>query len=141
MKKIILVLILFFASGHAVFSNIKKSNTNEFFLDGYKKYALARCITNNYEQMGVEFNKLSLKDYTMGFIDVEEGFALSSDNNNVLDIFIKKNTGDFHKPKHIEGDLAQLNMVIYNCIDFYHSKNLDIFLKKIISIKMKEQER
>ena len=127
-----LVFSLFLASGDATCSNGNTLNTHEHLLDNYKTYSLARCITNNYEKMGLNFNNPPLKDYTMGFIDIEEGLAFSSDKNNALDMFIKIKTDNFHKPRQTEGDLAQLNMVIYDCVDFYHSRELDVLLNNLI---------
>ncbi|MDV1269422.1 hypothetical protein VC562_24000 [Citrobacter freundii] len=71
----------------------------------------------------------------MGFIDIEEGLAFSSDKNNALDMFIKSKTDNFYKTRQTEGDLAQLNMVIYDCVDFYHSTELNVFLNNLISKK------
>lgn len=132
-----LVFFLFFSPGYAICSNGNVLNTYEHLLDNYKTYSLARCITNNYKKMGIDFNKLPLKDYTMGFIDIEEGLAFSSDKNNALDMFIKSKTDNFYKTRQTEGDLAQLNMVIYDCVDFYHSRELDALLNSLISKKTK----
>lgn len=63
-----LVFFLFFAPGYAICSNGNVLNTYEHLLDNYKTYSLARSITNNYKKMGIDFNKLPLKDYTMGFM-------------------------------------------------------------------------
>ncbi|HGB4760508.1 TPA: hypothetical protein ACIVKV_004627, partial [Salmonella enterica subsp. enterica serovar Javiana] len=52
---------------------------------------------------------------------------------NPLASFIENKTGDFYKTRQAYGDLASANMVIYDCIDFYHSKELNVFLRKIIS--------
>ncbi|ECA8973238.1 hypothetical protein JK365_22405 [Salmonella enterica subsp. enterica serovar Ceyco] len=86
--------------------------------------------------MGVHFSDYPLKDYTMGFIDIEKGFAFSTNKNNVLDLFIRSETDGFYKPKKTEGDLAGLNMVIYDCVDFYHSRKLSVFLNDTLSEKM-----
>lgn len=118
-------------------ANGKERNIPDVFLADYKTYALARCIRNNYEKMGVHFNDYTLKDYTMGFIDIENGFAFSTNKNNALDLFIRTETDEFYRPKKSEGDLAGLNMVIYDCIDFYHSKKLKVFLNDALSEKMK----
>ncbi|HCE8851806.1 TPA: hypothetical protein N2Q63_000347, partial [Citrobacter freundii] len=69
------------------------------------------------------------------FIDIEEGLAFSSDKNNALDMFIKNKTDNFYKTRQTEGDLAQLNMVIYDCVDFYHSTELNVLLNNLISKK------
>lgn len=134
MCKFVISFVLFFVC--ALCSNGEEFNVNEKLLDNYKTYSLARCIINNYEKMGVTFNKLPLKDYSMGFIDVEEGFALSSDRNNVLDVFVKDKTDDFYKPRQAGGDLSHSNMVIYDCVDFYHSIELDVFLNNLILKKV-----
>ena len=130
-----LVFFLFFVPRYAICSNGNDLNIHEHLLDNYKTYSLARCITNNYKKMGIDFNKLPLKDYTMGFIDIEEGLAFSSDKNNALDMFIKSKTDNFYKTRQTEGDLAQLNMVIYDCVDFYHSTELNVLLNNLISKK------
>lgn len=109
-------------------------------LKEYKKFSLAKCIENNYKKMGVDFQKLPLKDNTAGFIDMDLGLAFYRDKDNVLASFIEKQTGDFYKPKDTRGDLASANIVIYECIDFYQSNELDVFLRRIISRKMTDDK-
>lgn len=109
-----------------------KSVTNDEIVNNYKVYSLARCVTDNYKRMGVDFNKLSLKDNTLGFIDMDNGLAFSAEQNNELDAFIKNKTEKFYRPKQVSGDLASINLVIYDCMDFYHSNELSVFLNELI---------
>ncbi|MGF6189730.1 hypothetical protein [Serratia sp. 2723] len=101
-------------------------------INDYRVYSLARCIVDNYKKMGVDFNKSPLKDGTMGFIDLDNGLAFSAERNNELDKFIEVNTGHFYQPKQPSGDLASVNLVVYDCMGFYHSKELKQFLKTLI---------
>lgn len=82
--------------------------------------------------MGVDFTTSKLRDTTTGFIDVEEGLGFSSDKNNSLDTYIKNKTENFYKPKQTEGDLAKVNLVIYDCATFSQSKELSAFLSALI---------
>lgn len=127
-----LLCFLFLISGCGVCSTKNEYSIPNKSLSDYKIYSLARCITNNYINMGVDFDKLHLKDYTMGFIDIEDGFAFSAKKGNALDVFIKNKTDDFYQPKQTEGDLAAINLVIYDCTVFSQSKEVDIFLKELI---------
>ena len=45
---------------------------------------------------------------------------------------IKEKTGNFYKPSTDRGDLASAKLIMYRCVDFYHSKELDVYLRKII---------
>ncbi|WP_407731125.1 hypothetical protein ACJJVG_12360 [Pseudocitrobacter faecalis] len=80
--------------------------------------------------MGVDFDKLPRHNNTYGYIDV--GMAFSSKRDNVLAWYIKVKTGNFYKPSTDRGALASANLIMYRCVDFYHSKELDVFLRKII---------
>jgi hypothetical protein len=104
-------------------------------LDEYKTYSLARCITNNYSSMGVKLGNTSIADYTMGFIDIEEGYALGVSKDNQLDNYIREKTAEFHKPKQTQGDASKTNLVIYDCVDFYKSDDLDSFLGKLLKYR------
>lgn len=101
-------------------------------LEEYKIFSLGKCITGNYEQMGVDFDKLPYHDNTYGYIDIDVGLAFYSKRDNVLARYIKEKTGNFYKPSTDRGDLASANLIMYRCVDFYHSKELDVFLRKII---------
>ncbi|RXO32062.1 hypothetical protein D0525_23925 [Salmonella enterica] len=135
MNKYVLFLFLFNFVYAARSGENKQENMIESLVD-YKTYSLARCITNNYSKMGVDFNNLPLHDYTMGFIDVEKWFAFNATKDNTLDVFIRNKTDHFYKPAQVVGDLARSNLVIYNCVNFYQSKELDVFLRDLISKKI-----
>ncbi|HIA4031645.1 TPA: hypothetical protein ACWQBO_005068 [Escherichia coli] len=140
MKAIFFIFCIFFMGNSLLYSEAKASES-ESTLDDYKIFTLAKCIASNYEKMGVDFTKLPLKDNTMGFIDIDAGLAFYRNKDNALASFINKKTGDFYRPKQTSGDLASSNMVIYDCVNFYHSKELDVFLKKIIHERTVEIER
>ncbi|EHG0014613.1 hypothetical protein J1K50_002859 [Salmonella enterica subsp. enterica serovar Magwa] len=130
--RFILFIMMFFLGGASGYASSEKSISKEL-LSEYKKFSLAECIEKNYEKMGVVFTKLPLKDNTRGFIDMDMGLAFYRNKYNPLASFIENKTGGFYKPRQAYGDLASANMVIYDCIDFYHSKELNVFLRKIIS--------
>ncbi|SQI36397.1 Uncharacterised protein [Leminorella richardii] len=107
--------------------------TPETLLKEYKIYSLARCITNNYEKMGVDFKKLPLTDGTMGFIDIDMGLGFNAEKNNALNAFIEAKTGEFYKPlRQSGGDLRTTNMVIYRCVEFSQSGELERVLRGLI---------
>ena len=101
-------------------------------LDEYKTFSLGKCINTNYAKMGIDFNKVPLHDNTYGYIDIDAGLGFYSKRNNVLARYIEEKTGDFYKPSTQQGDLASANMVMYKCVDFFHSRALDAFLRKIL---------
>jgi hypothetical protein len=82
--------------------------------------------------MGVDFDKLPYHNNTYGYIDIDVGMASSSKRDNVLARYIKEKTGNFYKPSTDRRDLASANLIIYRCVDSYHSKKLDVYLRKII---------
>lgn len=115
--------------------------TPETLLKEYKIYSLARCITNNYEKMGVDFRTLPLTDGTVGFIDIDMGLAFAADPDNALDAFIEAKTGDFYKPlRQSGGDLRTTNMVIYRCANFSQSGELEGVLKGLIAKEWAAQQ-
>lgn len=84
----------------------------------------------------MDFGKLPYHDNTYGYIDIDAGLAFYSKRDNVLARYIKEKTGNFYKPSTERGDLASTNLIMYRCVDFYHSKELDVFLRKIIYQKL-----
>ncbi|WP_380177458.1 hypothetical protein [Kalamiella sp. sgz302252] len=131
MKNIVLVLGLFFCSYAASAEGSGGVDLADAIKD-YRIYSLARCINNNYREMVVDFSKQSPVDNTIGFIDIDKGYAFSINKNNNLDRFIKEETKNFFRPKHKSGDLSTINLVIYDCVNFYHSKKLNDFLKELL---------
>ena len=131
MRGVVIFLSLAFYTWCASAGENGQLNLDKTISD-YRVYSLARCITDNYKKMGVDFNKLPVKDNTTGFIDIDNGLAFSSERDNELDKFIEVNTGHFYQPKQQGGDLASINLVIYDCMNFYHSKELKQFLKTLI---------
>jgi len=127
---IVFLSFAFFLCEVSAAENQKVSNDST--VNNYMTYALARCITDNYKKMGADFNRLSVKDNTMGFIDMDNGMAFSAEQNNELDAFIRNKTVKFYQPKQESADLASVNLVIYDCVGFYHSKELNIFLNELI---------
>ncbi|WP_347254778.1 hypothetical protein [Leminorella grimontii] len=132
-KTLLLLSLLFCTWAGGALANEPKALTAQELLKEYKTYSLARCITENYKSMGVDFGKLPLKDGTQGFIDIELGYALTAEQNNALNAFIKDKTDGFYKAKQSEGDLARVNLVIYDCVGFSQSEELEGVLEKLIA--------
>lgn len=142
MKNKFLLFLGLLISGSAICAteNESEMSMSEKLVANYKIYSVAQCITHNYTRMGVDFSKLKLKDYTMGFIDLEDGLAFNAKPDNALNAFINSKTGHFYQPKQPEGDLAAANLVIYQCVEFSQSKELDIFLTDLILKKTQIME-
>lgn len=132
-KTFLLLSLMLYAWAGGALANEPKALTAQELLKEYKTYSLARCITENYKSMGVDFGKLPLKDYTQGFIDIELGYAFNAEQNNALNAYIKDKTGGFYKAKQSEGDLARVNLVIYDCVEFSRSKGLEGVLEGLIA--------
>ncbi len=78
MKAIFFYILYFFLwEIHCYIQRLKPVNQKVLWMI-IKIFALAKCITSNYEKMGVDFTKLPLKDNTMGFIDIDAGLAFLS---------------------------------------------------------------
>ncbi len=133
-KVSLLFLLLFTTSGMCAVQNGELTKS----IDEYRTYTLARCIKNNYINMGVDFDKARLRDVTTGFIDMEEGVAFSAEKDNKLDAFIESKTRNFYVPKQQTGDLASKNLVIYDCVHFSKSSELGVFLKELLARKVEE---
>lgn len=133
MKKFKYIIVFFlYASLISQVIAAEKFNVSEKTLNDYRTYSLARCISNNYKSMGIDFNKSHIKDFTMGFIDIEEGFAFSAEKDNALDSYISNKTKKFYLPKQAEGDLSNVNLVIFDCVEFSQSKELNTVLRDLI---------
>ncbi|MCA6068707.1 hypothetical protein JI747_016180 [Chryseobacterium sp. RG1] len=116
--KIINIVLLFF------FNAILSAQTE---VGNLKKYSLHKCLSSNYKKADPSFVS---HDYSASYI-----FQLKKadyNNLNSIDTFVDKTTGDYYKRGVMENlEDANANYIFWYCMDFYQSKELDSFIKKI----------
>lgn len=81
----------------------------------------------------MNFDTLPLKDNTQGLVfemDKENILALEG---RPVQKYIDEKTQLFYKPKQSDGELANLNLIVFDCVDFSNSTELNVFLEKTIS--------
>lgn len=88
-----------------------------------KDFSLYKCLANNYKKFGINHNDsstLSSKYTPDEWLKINE--------------FIENKTADYYKEIsiiHLEnGDNKAMNSIFSKCINFYHSRELNLFLEK-----------
>lgn len=123
--KIIAVFILI---GNILYSQSKEIQT-------VKKYALQKCLKENYNSIDSTFTS---HDYSASYI-VQIKNADPNILNKVNDFTIK-NTSQYYKMGVSENlEDSKANYVFWHCMDFYESKELDNYIRKIIGIVPKKK--
>lgn len=123
MKRIILTLFLLtdnFSYAKTFYNNLTSQN---YYMLNAKDFSLYKCLENNHNKIGIAHNDSSTlsNKYTP-----DEWLKINE--------FIKNKTDDYYKEVsiiHLEdrGDKT-MNSIFSKCINFYHSKELELFLKK-----------
>ncbi|HFZ0582122.1 hypothetical protein ACU6ZO_05840 [Klebsiella aerogenes] len=127
MKAIAVICLLYlFLFSHDSFSETITPDMD--MLQQYRAYSLTKCIKDNYTKMGVDFSSLPLKDHTMGLIFEMDPQGILGTNERYFEKYIEDKTKFFYQPKQSSGDLAQSNLVIYDCLSFSQSKELEEFI-------------
>ncbi|WP_326981065.1 hypothetical protein VUJ46_12335 [Chryseobacterium sp. MYb264] len=114
------------------FSTIITAQTENVIL---KKYALHKCLSNNYKNADPSFVS---HDYSASYI-----FQIKKadyNNLNAIDAFVDKTTGDYYKRGVLENlEDANANYIFWYCMDFYESKELDSYIKKLVGVALKKK--
>jgi hypothetical protein len=97
-----------------------------------KKYAFNQCIVLNYSKIDSTFYK-TYKDASGVQISIDGNFLEDVDlKNKIIDYTIAV-TGLYYSQKNnLHFESGDKNIIFCNCFDFYESKELDKFVKKLI---------
>ncbi|MGH1516438.1 hypothetical protein [Chryseobacterium sp. JK1] len=114
------------------FSTIITAQTESVIL---KKYALHKCLSNNYKNADPSFIS---HDYSASYM-----FQIKSADYsklNLLDKHIEKTTSDYYKMGITENlEDSKANYIFWHCMDFYESKELDNYIRKLIGVTPKKK--
>ncbi|WP_123868055.1 hypothetical protein [Chryseobacterium lactis] len=100
-----------------------------------KKYAFNRCLQYNYSKIDSTFYDV-YKDGSGVKSSVIGKFIEDQDlKNKVNDYTIAKTNEYYSKKNNLHFESGDKNTITYDCFDFYESKELDGFIKKMIGIK------
>jgi len=97
-----------------------------------KKYAFNQCIVLNYSKIDSTFYK-TYKDASGVQISIDGNFLEDVDlKNKIIDYTIAV-TGLYYSQKNnLHFESGDKNIIFCNCFDFYESRELDIFIKKLL---------
>lgn len=119
------ILIIVLTLSNVLFGQNKKE------IHIIKKYAMYKCLMNNYSQADLTFKS---HDYTASYV-----FQIEKVDYNLLDKidkYVLDNTSSFYKDgisENLEDEKA--NYICWKCIDFFESKKLEKYIKKITNYK------
>lgn len=129
MKKIIGVFFIGIFNVMLFSQNIKNKDL--------KIYALSSCIQDNYKRID---DKFMSADMTNSFI-FQDLSNLSINQLSLFKKFITENTNNYYEElPNKEYEIEKANLIIYKCVKFYESKELDNYIKKLLKEKSKEEE-
>ncbi|PQA91162.1 hypothetical protein B0A69_18070 [Chryseobacterium shigense] len=114
------------------FSTIITAQTESVIL---KKYALHKCLSDNYKSADPSFIS---HDYSASYM-----FQIkNADYNklNLLDKHIEETTSDYYKMGITENlEDSKANYIFWHCMDFYESKELNNYIRKLIGVTTKKK--
>ncbi|ATN05134.1 MULTISPECIES: hypothetical protein [Chryseobacterium] len=100
-----------------------------------KKYSLHKCLANNYKLADPSFNS---HDYSASYM-----FQIKNADYKKLeqlDQYIEKTTSNYYKAATAENlEDGKANYIFWSCMDFYESKGLDGFIKKLTGVARKKK--
>ncbi|MEZ0128539.1 hypothetical protein AB9T88_01480 [Flavobacterium sp. LBUM151] len=97
-----------------------------------KKFAFNKCLSYNYQKIDSTFYK-TYKDASGIQISLNGNFLEDDElKNKIIDYTIAV-TGLYYSQKNnLHLETGDKNIVFCNCFDFYESKDLDKFIKKLL---------
>ena len=97
-----------------------------------KKFAFNKCLNYNYQKLDSSFYK-TFKDASGVQISIDGNFLEDVDlKNKIIDYTIAV-TGLYYSQKNnLHFESGDKNIIFCNCFDFYESRELDIFIKKLL---------
>lgn len=115
--------------GNTIYSQSKEE------IQTVKKYALQKCLKENYNSIDPTFIS---HDYSASYI-VQIKNADPNILNKINDFTIK-NTSQYYKMGVAENlDDSKANYVFWHCMNFYESKELDNYVRKLIGVIPKKE--
>lgn len=97
-----------------------------------KKYAFFKCLKFNYQKIDTNFWD-NYRDASGIMISLDGSFFENPKFQDKIIDFVDKETVDFHSNEislHLE--TGYKNIVFCRCLDFYESKLLDRFIRKLL---------
>jgi hypothetical protein len=97
-----------------------------------KKYAFNQCIVLNYSKIDSTFYK-TYKDASGVQISINGSFLENDDLKNKIIDYTINITGLYYLQKNnLHFETGDKNIIFCNCFDFYESRELDRFIKKML---------
>lgn len=102
-----------------------------------KKYAFNKCINYNYLKIDSTFYS-KYQDASGIQLSVEGNFIENPELQTKIINYTIEKTGFYYLRKNdLHFDYGDRNTIVYDCLNFYESKELKIFIKKLDNITSK----
>lgn len=104
-----------------------------------KKYAFDKCLSYNYQKIDSNFYN-TYKDASGVQFSINGNFLENDElKNKIIDYTINE-TGQYYSIKNnLHFETGDKNIIFYNCFDFYQSKKLDSYIRKLIGLTPKKK--
>jgi hypothetical protein len=97
-----------------------------------KKYAFNKCLSYNYQKIDSTFY-VTYKDASGVQISINGNFFANDDfKKKIIDYTIDVTRLYHFQKNNLHFETGNKNIVFCNCFDFYESKELDKFVKKLL---------
>ncbi|UWY28742.1 hypothetical protein N4T20_02180 [Flavobacterium sp. TR2] len=97
-----------------------------------KKYAFNKCLSYNYQKIDSTFYK-TYRDASGVQISINGGFLENDELKNKIVDYTIAITGIYHSQENnLHFETGDKNIIFCNCFNFYESKGLDKFVKKLL---------
>lgn len=103
------------------------------YIPGLKKFALQNCIFDNYIKLGALNSKIA-KDASLWLYPYFYEQVFSLEELEAFHNFVSENTKSYYEeilPLKQEGEKEFKNGIFARCLEFYESKKLHEFIKKM----------
>ncbi|OOV19199.1 hypothetical protein [Flavobacterium sp. LM4] len=98
-----------------------------------KKYAFSKCLDYNYQKIDSTFYKI-YKDASAVQISIDGNFLEDDElKNRIINYTISVTEKYYSQKNNLHFETGDKNIVFCNCINFYESKELDKFIKKVLN--------
>ena len=137
--RFIRLIMLVLLTTHTIQVFAKQSVYSKYGAD-FKEFALQECLYVNYESLNINksiggFITKDLRDASFWRYRYAKDNEYSLVNLSKLYSFVREKTGSYYSfnfPVKAEETPKPVNTIFYDCMTFYHSKELNIFVHKLL---------
>ncbi|SEO85613.1 hypothetical protein SAMN05444671_1218 [Flavobacterium sp. CF108] len=111
----------------------------QYKISNIKKFAFNQCVILNYSKIDSTFynnlNDVSTVQFSINGLFFEDELL----KNKIIDYTINTTSSYYSQKNNLHFETGDKNIIFCKCFDFYESKELDSYIKKIVGINNKKK--